>query len=73
MLIEDVARTDSQSGFKRIHPVAEVGRYTPGYEGDSMFVGFDSQNTSHSFLHYTNWNLWVLGIPRIWFRDYSEN
>jgi len=23
--------------------------------GDSMFVGFDSQNTSHNFLHYTNW------------------
>ena len=29
-----------------------------------MFVGFDSQNTSHSFLHYPNWDLWAPGIPR---------
>ena len=27
--------------------------------GDPTFVGFDSQNTSHSFPHYPNWNLWV--------------
>jgi hypothetical protein len=27
--------------------------------GGLMFVGFDSQNTSHSFLHYSNGNLWV--------------
>ena len=24
--------------------------------------GFDSQNTSYSFPHYPNWNLWVCGI-----------
>mgnify|MGYP000645644891 CR=1 FL=1 len=42
-------------------------------DGDSMFVGFDSQNTSHSFLHYPNWNLWVSGIPIIRFRGWSEN
>ena len=35
--------------------------------GDLMFVGFDSQNTSHSFPHYPNWNLWVCGIPIIGF------
>ena len=28
---------------------------------DSMFVGFDSQNTSH----YPNWNLWVGGCLRM--------
>ena len=27
--------------------------------GNLMFVGFDSQNTSHHFSHYPNWNLWV--------------
>jgi len=31
-------------------------------------VGFDSQNTSPSFLHYPDWNLWVWGIPGIGFR-----
>ncbi len=36
-----------------------------------MFVGFDSQNTSHSFLHYPNWNLWVWEIPLIGFRGWS--
>jgi len=30
-----------------------------------MFVGFDSQNTSHCFPHYPNWNLWVWGISLI--------
>ena len=38
-----------------------------------MFVGFDSQNTSRSFPHYPNWNLWVSGISLIGFRDDSEN
>jgi hypothetical protein len=33
--------------------------------GNLMFVGFDSQNTSHSFSNYPNWNLWVPGIPKI--------
>ena len=28
----------------------------------SMFVGFDSQNTSQSFPHYPNWHLGVSGI-----------
>ena len=42
-------------------------------DGDFMFVGFDSQNTSHSFPHYPNWNLWVPGIPIIGIRDDSEN
>ena len=41
--------------------------------GDSMFVGFDSQNTSHSFPHYPNWNLWFTGISLIGFRGGSEN
>ena len=41
--------------------------------GDLMFVGFDSQNTSHSFLHYPNGNLWVPEIPIIRFRGDSEN
>ena len=27
-----------------------------------MFVGFDSQNTSHSFLNYLDWGLWVSEI-----------
>jgi len=38
-----------------------------------MFIGFDSQNTSHSFLLYPNWNLWVWGISLIGFRDDSED
>ena len=41
--------------------------------GDSMFVGFDSQNTSDSFLQYPDWTLWVPGIPIIKLRDDSEN
>ena len=45
----------------------------PLKRGDSMFVGFDSQNTSHSFPHYPNWILWVLRIPIVGFRDDSEN
>ena len=45
----------------------------PQKTGDSMFVGFDSQNTFHSFLGYSNWNLRVSGIPIIRFRDDSEN
>jgi len=28
----------------------------PMKTGDSMFVGFDSQNTSYSFQHYPNWS-----------------
>ena len=27
-----------------------------------MFVGFDSQITSHSFLNYLDWDLWVSEI-----------
>ena len=45
----------------------------PQKTGDLMFVGFDSQNTSHSFPHYPNWSLSVPGIPIIGFRDDSEN
>ena len=30
--------------------------------GNSMFVGFDSQNTSQSFLNYLDWDLWVSEI-----------
>ena len=41
--------------------------------GDLMFVGFDSQNTFHSFPHYPNSILWVPGIPIIRFIDDSEN
>ena len=41
--------------------------------GDLMFVGFDSQNTSHSFPHYPNRNPWVWDIFLIGFRDDSEN
>jgi hypothetical protein len=37
-------------------------------DGDLMFVGFDSQNTSHFFLHYPNLNLKVWGILLIGFR-----
>ena len=40
----------------------------PQKTGDLMFVGFDSQNTSYSFPHYPNWNLWVWGIHQIGFR-----
>ena len=36
-----------------------------------MFVGFDSQNTSHSFPHYPNWNLWVPWISLFGFRGDS--
>jgi len=45
----------------------------PQKTGDLMFVGFDSQNTFHSFPHYPNWDLWVLGILLIRFRCNSEN
>ena len=38
----------------------------PQKTGDLMFVGFDSQNTSHSFPHYPNWNLWVPEISSDW-------
>jgi len=41
--------------------------------GDSMFVGFDSQNTFHSFPHYPNWILWVWRILLIVFRGDSKN
>jgi hypothetical protein len=37
--------------------------------GDPMFVGFNSQNISHSFPHYPNWNLWVWEISPIGFRE----
>jgi len=40
--------------------------------GDSMFVGFDSQNTSDTFPHYPNWSLWVWEILLIGFRGDSE-
>jgi len=43
----------------------------PQKTGDSMFVGFDSQNTSYSFLGYSNWNLRVSGIPIIGFSGWS--
>ncbi len=33
--------------------------------------GFDSQNTSHSFPSYPNWNPWVWGIFRIGLRGWS--
>ncbi len=39
--------------------------------GDLMFVGFDSQNTFHSFPHYPNGILWVWGILLIGFREWS--
>ena len=39
--------------------------------GNSMFVGFDSQNTSYFFLHYPNWNLGVCGISPIGLREHS--
>ena len=45
----------------------------PLKNGDLMFVGFDSQNTSDSFLQYPDWTLWVPGIPIIKLRDDSEN
>lgn len=35
-----------------------------------MFDGFDSQNTSHSFLDYLDWDLWVSEILNI-FREFS--
>ena len=41
--------------------------------GGLMFVGFDSQNISHSFSHYPNRNLWVPEIPVIWFIGWSED
>ena len=41
--------------------------------GNLMFVGFDSQNTSHSFPRYPNWNLWVWGISLIGFRGWLED
>ena len=37
-----------------------------------MFVGFDSLNTSHSFPHYPNWDLWIREISLIWFKGWSE-
>ena len=51
-----------------IWPEMSVIAVIPQKTGDSMFVGFDSQNTSHSFPDYHNWNLGVPGNPIIEFR-----
>ena len=45
----------------------------PQKTGDSMFVGFDFQNTFHSFLYYPNWSLWIPGIPIIKLRDETQH
>ena len=46
-------------GLYRVFWQMSVIAVFPQKTGDLMFVGFDSQNTSHSFPHYPNWNLWV--------------
>jgi len=66
---ENIGRIGSLRVFWEMSVIAVF----PLKTGDSMFVGFDSQNTSHSFPHYPNWNLWGLGIPIIEFRGWSEN
>ena len=45
---------------------------SPLLSEDLMFVGFDSQNTSHSFPHYPDWNLWVWRISLIGLRGWSR-
>jgi hypothetical protein len=55
-----------------ITPVYVIAVF-PLKTGDSMFVGFDSQNTSHSLSHYPNWNLRVWGISLFGVRGWSEN
>jgi len=49
--------------------------YRPSFSFDPVlqWTRFDSQNTSHSFLHYPNWNPWVWRISMIGFRGDSEN
>ena len=59
-------------GSLRVFWVISVIAVFPMKTGDSMFAGFDSQNTSHSFPHYPIWNLWIPGIPIIRSRDDSE-
>jgi len=64
---ENIGRIGSLEFFWQISVIAVF----PLKTGDSMFVGFDSQNTSHSFPHYPNWNLWVWGISLFGFRGGS--
>jgi len=45
---ENIGRLGSLRVFCEISVIAVF----PLKTGDSMFVGFDPQNTSHSFLHY---------------------
>ena len=52
---ENIGRIGSPGVFCEMSVIAAFSLKT----GNLMFVGFDSQNTSHSFLHYLNWNLWV--------------
>ena len=66
---ENIGRIGSLRVFWQISVIAVFLLKT----GDLMFVGFDSQNTSHSFPHYPNWNLWVREISLIGFRGVSEN
>ena len=65
---ENIGRIGSLRVFWQLSVIAVF----PLKTGDSMFVGFDSQNTSHSFPHYPNWNLWVWGISLIGFRGDRE-
>jgi hypothetical protein len=66
---ENVGRIGSLRVFWQISVIAVFPQKT----GDLMFVGFDSQNTFHSFLRYPNWNLWVPEILLIGFKGWSEN
>jgi hypothetical protein len=56
---ENIGRIGSPGVFCEMSVIAAF----PLKTGNLMFVGFDSQNTSHSFPHYPNWNLGISGNP----------
>jgi len=64
---ENIGRIGSLKVFWVISVIAVFPRKT----WDSMFGGFDSQNTSHSFPHYPNWNMWIPRISRIGLKGWS--
>jgi hypothetical protein len=68
---EEAIKVTRRIGSLRIFCEMSVIAVFPLKMGDLMFVGFDSQNTSHSFPHYPNWNLGVREISLIGFREWS--
>ena len=54
---QDMGENIGRLGSFRVFWQLSVIAVFPLKTWDSMYVGFDSQNTSHSFLHYLNWDL----------------